>query len=255
DHVGSHRPRRYSRSGRLLLGSHHGQKARPGNLMLTVLWAAKGGTGTTLTACALALAQPLSTMLVDLDGDVPRALGIGSRDRPGLDDWLASDAPDDHLADLLIRGPADLVILPARRDTTPRPTDRMRRPQLEERWTTLATWCADWASQADRHAYVDAGTGEPPPQFVDAADRALLVTRRCFLGLSLARQLDAHPTGLVLLDEHGRTMPTRAITEAVGAPIVARVRHERAVFQAVDAGLATAPLPRSTHRALRPLLT
>ncbi|MEO1056569.1 MAG: hypothetical protein AAFY28_06585 [Actinomycetota bacterium] len=223
--------------------------------MLTVLWAAKGGTGTTLTTCALALAQPLPTMLVDLDGDVPRALGIGSRDRPGVDDWLASDAPADHLADLLIRGPGELVVLPAHRDTAPRPADRTRRRTLDERWAMLATWCADWAGQAERHAYVDAGTGDPPPEFIDAADRALLVTRRCFLGLSLARQLDAQPTGVILLEEHGRTMPVRAVTDAVGAPVVARVRHDRAVFQAVDAGLISAPLPRSTHRALRSLLT
>ncbi len=223
--------------------------------MLTVLWAAKGGAGTTVTTCALALAQPRPTMLVDLDGDVPRALGIGTRDRPGVDDWLTSDAPEDHLADLLIAGPGELVVLPARRDAAPRPTDRLRRPALDDRWAAAATWCAAWAERAERHVYVDAGTGDPPPAFIDAADRALLVTRRCFLGLSLARRLDAQPTGVVVVDEHGRTMPTRAMTDTVGAPIVARVRHERAVFQALDAGLLAAPLPRSTQRALQALLT
>ena len=63
--------------------------------MITVCWAAKGGSGTTVVATAMAIASSSPTLLVDLAGDVPATLGMPEPDGAGLFDWLRSDAPAD----------------------------------------------------------------------------------------------------------------------------------------------------------------
>ena len=73
------------------------------NVMVTLCWAAKGGSGTTVVAAALALTSARHALLVDLDGELPAALGLPEPDRPGVVDWLSSDAPPDHLHDLAHR--------------------------------------------------------------------------------------------------------------------------------------------------------
>ncbi|MGA1515291.1 MAG: hypothetical protein ACO37U_06460, partial [Ilumatobacteraceae bacterium] len=68
--------------------------------MLTGLWTPKGGSGTTVTACALArLHDP--ALIIDTAGDVPAVLGLADADAPGIRDWLASDSPDSRLDDLV----------------------------------------------------------------------------------------------------------------------------------------------------------
>ena len=43
---------------------------------VTVCWAAKGGSGTTVVAATLALSCPTESLLVDLDGELPAVLGL-----------------------------------------------------------------------------------------------------------------------------------------------------------------------------------
>ena len=73
--------------------------------MLYALWSLKHGVGTTVAAAALALhwAQNTEegTLLVDLCGDLPYALGVPEPDKPGISDWLA--AGDDLESDVLGR--------------------------------------------------------------------------------------------------------------------------------------------------------
>ena len=59
-------------------------------------WSAKGGSGTTVVAAALALvlSQRHPTLLIDLGGDSPAALGIAEPHGPGLADWFASPTAD-----------------------------------------------------------------------------------------------------------------------------------------------------------------
>ena len=51
--------------------------------MITLCWAAKGGSGTTVVAASTALANRHPTLLVDLDRDQPLVLGIAEPDSPG----------------------------------------------------------------------------------------------------------------------------------------------------------------------------
>ena len=59
-------------------------------------WSAKGGSGTTVFAAALALVmgQRRPTVLVDLDGDAPATLGLAQPSGPGVAEWLASPSAD-----------------------------------------------------------------------------------------------------------------------------------------------------------------
>ena len=69
-------------------------------MALTVCWSAKGGSGTTVVAAALALGSATDSLLIDLDGELPAALGVPEPSGQGLSDWFASDAPERAVLDL-----------------------------------------------------------------------------------------------------------------------------------------------------------
>ena len=61
-------------------------------MAIITCWALKGGSGTTVVAAGIALGGP-GAVLVDLDGELPAALGIAEPAGQGLTEWLGSDAP------------------------------------------------------------------------------------------------------------------------------------------------------------------
>jgi hypothetical protein len=206
--------------------------------MITVCWAAKGGSGTTVVAAAMTIASGAPTLLIDLAGDVPAVLGIPEPDGPGVYDWLASDASSARLTALEMRVDGRANVLPHGRaaDVTP------------ERWSELATWMRG----ERRDIVVDAGSaGEPPRSIVGAADHALLVTRPCYLALRAAVRQQTRPTGLVLVEEPGRALRAGDIEASLGAPVVATVLLDPAIARAVDAGLLLARLPAGFRNAVR----
>ena len=204
---------------------------------MIVCWAAKGGSGTTVVACALALGLGHgSTTLVDLSGDCATALGLVEPTGPGVSDWLASpSAGPDDLVRLAVAVRDDLGLIT--RGTACPPDDQ---------WSRLAA-----ALTAMPVVVVDAGTGCPPGPLHDAAEQSLLVTRPCFIALRRAQQLGIRPTGIVLVDEPGRALTSSDVEHALGVPVVAEVRLDPAVARAVDAGLLVARLPRSLVISLR----
>ncbi|HEX4980466.1 MAG TPA: hypothetical protein VFV63_02160 [Ilumatobacteraceae bacterium] len=206
--------------------------------MLTLCWAAKGGSGTTVVVAALGLSVEPPVLLVDLDGDLPSVYGLAEPSLPGAHDWVASDAAPDRLIDLAIPVVPGVSVVCA---------GLARAPADAERWRELGLALAAHPATV----VVDAGTGSPPAQLVGAADRSLLVTRACYLALRRAVALDAHPTGVVLIEEAGRALRTRDVEAAIDAPVVATLALDPAVARAVDAGLLAARLPRLIQRELR----
>ncbi len=205
---------------------------------MILCWAAKGGSGTTVVACALALGsvhgQPAT--LVDLSGDSATALGLSEPTGPGVVDWLASPtAGPTDLARLAVPVRDDVRLIP--RGTADPPADQ---------WPRLAA-----ALRGSATAIVDAGTGCPPQALHDAAEHSLLVTRPCYIALRRAQQLGIRPTGVVLVDEPGRALTASDVEHALGVAVVAQVRLDPAVARAVDAGLLIARLPRSLITSLR----
>ena len=205
-----------------------------------ICWSAKGGSGTTVVAAALALvlSRSQATLLADLCGDSPAALGLPEPAGPGLADWLASPTADaDALARLAVHAADGLQLIPRGSSEPATPT----------RWSALATALA----AAGPAVVVDAGTGVPPPPLVGAASHSFLVIRPCYLALRRAVAMAATPTGIVLVQEPGRALTVRDVERALGAPVVAEVPYDPAVARAVDAGLLAARLPRSLLQPLQ----
>ncbi len=199
-------------------------------------WSAKGGSGTTVIAAALALvlSQRGATTVVDLAGDLPAALGIAEPAGPGVREWMASPTADAPALERLRVPVSDaLQLLP-----------RGSAPAVAGRWADLANALTHDAT------VIDAGTGIPPPELLALADQNLLVTRPCYLALRLAAASGVQPSGIVLIGEPGRALSARDIERAVGAPVVARLHYDPAVARAVDAGLLAARLPASLAHAL-----
>ncbi len=205
---------------------------------MILCWAAKGGSGTTVVACALALGSARSqpTALIDLSGDCATALGMDEPTGPGVVDWLASPTA----------GPTDLFRLAVIVRDEVLLIPRGEGPAPEGQWSRLAS-----ALTGSRNVIIDAGTGHPPQALHDAAEQSLLVTRPCFIAIRRAQHLLIRPTGIVLVDEPGRSLTSRDVEHALGVPVAAEVRLDPAVARAVDAGLLIARLPKSLVISLR----
>jgi hypothetical protein len=221
--------------------------------MVTLCWAAKGGSGTTVVATALALSSPRPSLLVDLDGEIPAVLGLPEPDRPGVVEWLLSDASTDHLAELLIDIGPRTWLLPWQTATS---DGRHQSPHVHgedhgARWALLGDWLHDWSSQWGCDVTVDVGTRVPPESLATRSDRSLLVTRPCYLSLRRAVRSAVRPTGVILVDEPGRGLGQRDVEHALGVPVEAVVSLDPSVSRAVDAGLLASRLPRVMIRALR----
>ncbi|MEY2958112.1 MAG: hypothetical protein RLZZ01_680 [Actinomycetota bacterium] len=202
--------------------------------MLTLCWSAKGGSGTTVVAAALAVAAPDQTLVVDLAGDLPLVLGVPVPTGPGIGDWSVSSAGTDRLDALrtTVQPGLDLV--------------HSGRIAPVGRWDELGGHLATIGGSV----VVDAGTGVPPAGLVDVADRTLLVTRPCYLALHRAVALRGPVDGIVLVDEPGRALSSADVEAAVGAPVVAHLEFDPAVSRAVDAGLLLSRLPTGFRRQL-----
>jgi len=202
--------------------------------MVTVCWAAKGGSGTTVIVASLAAIATEPMLVVDLAGDVPAALGLARHDLTGVNDWLTSDVPPERLGALEVEVRPGIHLLPA----------GSRELSGPARHAALATWL----SADRRHVVIDAGTGEPPPDLLRIATSSWLVTRPCYLSLRASMRQHAQSTGVVVIEEPGRALAARDIENAVGAPVVLQVLQDPAVARAVDAGLLVSHLPRAFRR-------
>lgn len=200
---------------------------------MILCFALKGGSGTTVVACACALSlQP--SLLVDLSGDVPAALGMAEPGGPGVAEWMRSaTSTADSLAALGIAATAGVSVVPRGQGLMPEAAyARLVGALANERGTVV----------------VDAGTGVPHPDLLAAASCSLLVTRPCYLSLRRASALRVPVSGVVLIAEPGRALRAKDIESATGVPVVAELMLDPAVSRAVDSGLLASRLPRTLIR-------
>lgn len=218
--------------------------------MLIACWSPKGGCGTTVVTCGLALvlarasrsepAPPSGVWVADLRGDIPAAVGLPEPAGPGLADWLAAgdDVPADALGRLAVDVAPGVALLPwsGAAPSTP-----------HGRGEALAAALA--AEQ--RPVVADCGTASGPGLAVAAAATvSLMVLRPCYLALRRALAAPIRPTGIVLVAEPGRALHRRDVEEVLGVPVRAEVEYDPAVARAVDAGLLARRPPRGFQRAL-----
>ena len=217
---------------------------------MILCWSVKGGSGTTVTACALALHDPsVSAVLVDLAGDVPVTLGMPAPSGPGVVEWINSPAADaSALGQLAVAASESLAVIP--RSAEP---SRITSASVDiaaftdDHWTRLGS-----ALRAmPQRVVVDGGNGAPSPHLADHADQSLLVIRPCFVALRRAVQCGHQPTGVILINEPGRALRARDIEHALGVPIVAEFMTDPTVARAVDAGLLSTRVPRTLSSQLR----
>ena len=221
--------------------------------MLVSCWAAKGGSGTTVVAAALASVlagrNDDGALLVDVGGDLPVALGLPAPEGPGLSEWLAAGTcvPADALPRLEVPIRRGLRLLPRGRGA----------PGDPDRAEVLAALLAG----DRRDVVVDVGVLAAGPGGGAAAEVALalaasatvslLVTRCCFLSAARAQRLPLRPTGIVLLTERGRSLGRWEIEDLIGAPVVAQVPIDPSIARAADQGTLGRSVPRGLRRALR----
>ncbi len=208
-------------------------------MTLNVCWSAKGGSGTTVVAAALALGSTAESLLIDLDGELPAALGVPEPSGQGLSDWFASDAAERSVLDLAVTVASTTRLVPRGRWRSPRlaavagaakvprppPVRGHRRRRVR---STAAGPPRRAHPRAARHPAVlpVAGTREPP-----AATRRRRAPRA----------------------EPGRSLTAADVARALGAPVVAEVTVDPAIARAVDAGLLAARLPKAMLKALQAL--
>lgn len=228
------------------------QPPRGTRLMLITCWSAKGGSGTTVTACALAWVasqhDPAGVLLVDLAGDVPAVLDVPTSADTGLTTWLAGAGDPETIDDLESPVAASLGLL--------------ARGPLPGQWSDVAERAAALCARLEREertVIVDCGSGTSRRACRDPfsdlahtlaarADASLLVTRACYL--ALRRQVDASmaATGVVLVAEPWRALDATDVEVVVGRPVVAEVPNTPQIARVVDAGMLLRRPPRSLTR-------
>lgn len=242
--------------------------------MLICCWSVKGGSGATVTAACLAAVTARytgrSTLLVDLSGDAPAALGVDESGGLGVSDWLSSvvtataaqtrrsgapvgsltrcAASSHGLEECEQRVDDALSVLP-RGDASLGEVD----PAAGELLASVL--------EADgRLVVVDGGTIRPDStstiirSVIARSARSLLVTRPCYLALRRSSRCDLRVDGVVLVEESGRALDADDVVSVVGAPIVARLRVEPQIARVVDAGLLSSRIPHGVERALSALV-
>lgn len=208
--------------------------------MLHTLWSLKGGSGVSVTAAALAVTlgrRAGGVLLVDLCGDQPAVLGLAEPPGPGVLDWLATpDGGVGALERLTIPVTDGIGLLPAGS------ADRWDAARHLELARVLAA--------QDRPVVVDAGLLDERRgdliRSLAAVGTSLLVTRACYLALRRAFGSDVAADGVVLVQEAGRALDRRDVSQALGLAVLASIEADPTIARTVDAGL----LARRPHRAL-----
>jgi hypothetical protein len=212
--------------------------------LLVACWSAKGGSGTTVVAAALALSfarSPSGAVLADLAGDAACVLGMPEPEGPGLAEWLDAgpSVPVDALSRIEIEAAPGLALLPRGAGTA----------DASVRADVLASLLLGDA----RTVVADCGVGPvgAARAVAAAASVSLLVVRPCYIALRRALAAPLRPSGIILVSEPGRALGAGDVEDVLGVPVRAEVAVEPSVARAVDAGLLTSRLPRSLERALR----
>jgi MinD superfamily P-loop ATPase len=189
----------------------------------------------------------LGSLLIDLAGDCPSAMGLPEPTGPGLTEWFAAGAevPADALGRIEHQVSEHVALLATGRGSV-EGVDRAQ--SLLE---ILATEERDVVLDLGRIVGATGTMSEVAAALATGAEQSLLVTRPCFLSLRRALASPVRPTGIVLVTEEGRALGRREVEDIIGVPVVAEVPIESSVARAVDAGTLSMRMPRGLERSLR----
>jgi hypothetical protein len=223
--------------------------------VLLALWSPKGGSGTSVVAaaCALVLARKADgARIADLGGDQPAIFALAAEPTTGLVDWLAAgpEAPADALARLAITAAPGVALLPRGGAAG----GALATPPSPEAGAALAVALRDGPVPT----VVDAGAAADPAvqALVEVADVSVVVLRGCYLGLRRAVRspLLGRASGVVLVEEQGRSLGPSEVADVLDQPVLARIPVRVPVARAIDAGVLAARLPDGLARPAARLL-
>lgn len=221
--------------------------------MFVVVSSPKGGCGASVVSTALAALlstaiidrdRRISTRLVDLGGDQPAILGVGTP-MHGITNWMI-DPAGRRLADLAEPITDQLTILPFGSSVLPAPESAG--------WSLFAS-----ALQHDtdtHHTVVDAGLVPLPDGIYQHSDLHLMVVPPCYLALRRA-VVDARlkrVDGLVVVRPPHRVLNDRDIENVLGVSVIASIPIDHDVARRVDSGLLHSRLPEVLRIGLEPLV-
>jgi hypothetical protein len=218
-------------------------------------WSLTGGCGTTAVAVSLAILAGRRhgrALLVDVAGDAPAVLGVDDGG-PGLAEWLAVggvlDPPGRGWTAPVLDGGGGLAVVP-------RGTGPLRPRRSVEMLAHLLA--AD-----ERPVVVDCGALGPAQRDGDLtgagavlarrAETSLLVMRACPLALRRLADTPVPLSGVIVLREPGRYLPTGEVEASAGAPVVAEVPYDPAVATAIETGDLRRSVPPPLLAALQPI--
>lgn len=218
--------------------------------MVFFVWAAKGGSGATVTSVALASTLARSSgqdvLLVDFAGDLPAAIGI-AEPRHGLTDWLsAPGAPPVEALGRLEVSRSGLSIL-ARGEAVEWSASRERE-------------LIGFLMTTQRLVVIDGGVVRASPvsaldrlasASLDASDRSVLVARSCYLGLRRAIACGRRTDCVVLVREPGRVMGAADVRAVLTVEHIVEVDLDPLLARSVDSGLLADRGYRLLSRSLR----
>jgi CO dehydrogenase nickel-insertion accessory protein CooC1 len=209
--------------------------------MSTIFMSPKGGNCTTVTATAYALllaARGTPTLLIDLCGDIPAALGMAEPTTPGINDWLSEHSTSDAQALVTMGTTFDTGLIVLHRGSS--------FVEGQPRWPDLARAIA----ASPINVVIDAGISFIPDELRHAVSHITMVVKPCYLSLRRASRMQ-RPTELFVVCEEGRALTIKDVGHVLGMPVTCEVPHTSAISRAVDAGM----LPSRAEQLFGPYMT
>ncbi len=225
--------------------------------MITTCWSVKGGSGTTVVSCALAMlaasrtpsgsTDPRAVLIIDLCHDVASvigATGASPDDAFGFADWLTADDSVETLAlDRLISPVTESLSLLSL--GAPAASGSFDRARLD-----LAL---RWVEQQFVDVIIDAGAADSELSrwCITNSQRSLLVMRPCYLSLRSAIESTLPAHAAIVVSSDGRTLDGHDVASVLGIPVIAQLPFDPEIARLVDSGMFGQRLPRSVQRLRR----
>lgn len=201
----------------------------------------KGGNCTTVTATAYALllaARGTPTLLIDLCGDIPAALGMAEPTTPGINDWLSEYSTSDSQVLVTMGTAFDNGLIVSHRGSS--------FVEGQPRWSDFARAIA----ASPINVVIDAGISFIPDELRHAVSHITMVVKPCYLSLRRASRMQ-RPTELFVVCEEGRALTMKDVGHVLGMPVSCEVPHTSAISRSVDAGM----LPSRAEQLFGPYMT
>lgn len=225
--------------------------------MLATFWSAKGGVGTTTTALIAAInvaRRGVRTVVLDLGGDMPSALGIRVPAH-GLTDLLALEGPPTAVQVERVTEAINPTLAVLRRGSV-HPDDLASAPEVG---ALMLAAVLDGLGRSYQSIVVDCGCVTPnrvgavdptwiAHELLRAANVRVVVTRLCYLSIARTRAalsgLGPLYSDMVIVREGGRALRVRDLDDSFGFSSIEVIEADPSIARMVDCGSLVRRAPK-----------